>query len=120
MAVEPNQDGVFAALRAIAAQHADALATTADDDATYALERRERYRDKPTRPFVWIRNGKSYVSFHLFPIYEYPALLGGLSAELRGKMQGKSCFNFKRSQPALFEELADLTARCLTWAQARQ
>lgn len=107
-------------LRGIAAQHADALVTTADDAAIYALERPEPYRDKPTRPFVWIRNGKSYVSFHLFPVYEHPALLDEASEGLRGRMQGKSCFNFRRPEPVLFEELAALTTRCLAWARARR
>ena len=39
----------------------------------------------------------------------YPELLKGISPELKKHMQGKSCFNFKKVEPDLFKELADLT-----------
>ena len=52
---------------------------------------------------------KSYVSYHLMPLYWKPELLKGMSSELRNRMQGKSCFNFKKIKPALFKELANLT-----------
>jgi hypothetical protein len=42
-----------------------------------------------------VRKGKSYVSFHLIPVYMFPDLLKGLSPALEKRMQGKSCFNFK-------------------------
>ena len=38
-----------------------------------------------------------------------PALLDSISDELRQRMQGKSCFNFKAPEPALLKELATLT-----------
>ena len=44
------------------------------------------------------------------PVYIYPDLLAGLSDELKKRMQGKSCFNFKSSDQRLFSELAELTA----------
>jgi hypothetical protein len=43
------------------------------------------------------------------PVYVKPELLDGISPELRARMQGKSCFNFKSVEPALFKELAKLT-----------
>jgi hypothetical protein len=52
---------------------------------------------------------KRYVSYHLMPVYVNPALLDGLSPALKARMQGKSCFNFTKVDPALFEELAALT-----------
>jgi hypothetical protein len=51
---------------------------------------------------------KRYVSFHLMPVYVDPGLLAGISEGLRKRMQGKSCFNFTQSEPALFKELAML------------
>lgn len=48
---------------------------------------------------------KNYVSFYLMPIYCFPELAGDISPELRKRMQGKSCFNFKTPDAALFEEL---------------
>lgn len=63
---------------------------------------------------VWfgaVRIGKNYVSFHLMPIYAFPDLLEGLSPELKKRMQGKSCFNFTRTDEQLFQELNTLTSR---------
>ena len=52
---------------------------------------------------------KNYVSFYLMPVYMYPDLLQDISPGLKKRMQGKSCFNFKKLEPALFDELATLT-----------
>jgi hypothetical protein len=61
--------------------------------------------------FGGINIGKRYVSYHLMCVYLDPELLEGLSPALRKRMQGKSCFNFTRVNDALFDELADVTAR---------
>ena len=45
------------------------------------------------------------------PIYVEPSLLEGVSPELRRRMQGKSCFNFRSVDETLFDELAELTWR---------
>jgi len=61
---------------------------------------------------VWfgaVQTRKSYVSYHLMAVYAFPDLLDGLSPELRKRMQGKSCFNFKAVDDKLFRELAKLT-----------
>ena len=39
---------------------------------------------------------KSYVAYHLYPVYTNPELLDEISAPLKKRMQGKSCFNFKQ------------------------
>ena len=54
---------------------------------------------------------KNYVSYHLMPIYAFPELLDGLSPELKKRMQGKSCFNFKAVDRSLFTELGALAKR---------
>ena len=54
---------------------------------------------------------KTYVSFYLMPVYMYPELLNDISPQLKKRMQGKSCFNFKKVEPELFDELAELTRR---------
>jgi hypothetical protein len=59
--------------------------------------------------FASVKQAKSYVGFHLMPVYVQPALLSGLSLELRRRMQGKSCFNFTRIDERLFAELDALT-----------
>jgi len=60
--------------------------------------------------FGGVRSGKAYVSYHLMPVYSHPALLEAISPALRRRMQGKSCFNFKKPEPDLMAELEALTA----------
>ncbi len=55
---------------------------------------------------------KNYVSWHLMPLYALPSLRDGLSPELEKRMQGKSCFNFKKLEPELFDSLERLTGEC--------
>ncbi|HET9394324.1 MAG TPA: hypothetical protein VFO29_12480 [Candidatus Rubrimentiphilum sp.] len=38
---------------------------------------------------------KSYVSFHLVPVYMFPDLIAACAPELKKRMQGKGCFNFQ-------------------------
>ncbi len=54
---------------------------------------------------------KNYVSYHLMPVYAFPELLKGASPELKKRMQGKSCFNFKAVDDKLFAELLRLTEK---------
>lgn len=68
----------------------------------------------PTNPrtpmwFGGVRVGKAYVSYHLMPVYTHPELAARISPALRKRMQGKSCFNFKAADAALFDELEALT-----------
>lgn len=42
-------------------------------------------------------------------VYVSPEEMKGMSPELRKRMQGKSCFNFRAVDEALFKELAGLT-----------
>lgn len=64
---------------------------------------------------VWfgaVQSRKNYVSYHLMAVYAFPELLEPLSPELKKRMQGKSCFNFKEVDRKLFVELAKLTDAC--------
>jgi len=58
---------------------------------------------------------KSYVSFHLMPIYVYPDLLNSVTVDLKKRMQGKSGFNFKTAGKVLFNDLHDLTLACFQY-----
>jgi len=42
-------------------------------------------------------------------VYACPELLQSMSPELKKRMQGKSCFNFKEVDENLFKELGTLT-----------
>ena len=50
---------------------------------------------------------KSYVAYHLYPVYTDPELLDDISDDLKKRMQGKSCFNFKKEITK--EQLKELT-----------
>ena len=60
---------------------------------------------------AWVEVGKAYVSFHHMGVYARPELLKDVSKELRARMQGKSCFNFKAVDQKLFAELEELSVR---------
>jgi len=67
----------------------------------------------PRMPDAWVEMKKNYVSYHLMGIYVNAHLEAKLSESLRARKQGKSCFNFKQVDEALFQELANVTAASL-------
>lgn len=101
----------FYALKRIFAPYESRLHVTANSREKYYLETKSRsYNGRPLF-FGAAVLGRSYVSFHLMPLYWDPSLAKGISSELQKRMQGKSCFNFTAPDPALFRELAKLTTR---------
>jgi hypothetical protein len=100
---------VFAQLRDVLANHSAKLTVAEDSPTRYCLEGGLHPKHKKPMPIAWVEIGKSYVGYHLMPVYGNPKLLDGFSKELRKRMQGKSCFNFKAVDEALFAELDELT-----------
>src|SRR3954470_16932834 len=105
---------VFARLRKILQQHSDRLSVTDDTATRYCLEGGSHPTHKKPMPVAWVQIGKGYVSFHHMGVYAFPKLRDGLSDQLKARMQGKSCFNFKTVDEALFKELEHLTAEGFT------
>ena len=102
---------VFAKLRNVLVKHSARLTVAEDSPTRYCLEGGLHPKHKKPMPIAWVEIGKSYVDYHLMPIYANPKLLDGFSNELRKRMQGKSCFNFKAVDEALFAELDELTGQ---------
>ena len=102
-------DALFEQLKAIYTPYAERLVVTADDAGNYSLNTPYSAQYKKEVFFGAVQIKKNYVGFHLMPVYIYPDLLAGISDELKKRMQGKSCFNFKSSDEHLFSELVDLT-----------
>jgi hypothetical protein len=102
---------VFKNLRAMLKPFEARLILTADelDDYSLSTPYSQEYRKEFFVAGVQIK--KNYVSYHLMPVYIFPSLLDGISPELKKHMQGKSCFNFKKVDRALFGELSQLTKR---------
>ena len=103
-------DALFEQLKTIYTPYAERLVVTADDAGNYSLNTPYSAQFKKEVFFGAVQVKKNYVSFHLMPVYIYPDLLASISDELKTRMQGKSCFNFKSSDDRLFGELAELTA----------
>jgi len=111
---------VFQSLRRVLLKHAATLVVSVDTSTKYCLEspigpatlRSWGGKARSARiPVAWAEVGKSYVSYHLMGVYGNAMLLDGMSKELKARMQGKSCFNFKSDDEALFNELEQLTVR---------
>jgi hypothetical protein len=102
---------VFHLLKAILEPYADRMNVERDEPDDFYLDAGVHPRTGKPTFFGAAQIKKNYVSFHLMPVYIYPELLDGISQQLRRRMQGKSCFNFRTADRALFEELAALTAR---------
>jgi hypothetical protein len=105
----PDFAPVFAELHKILAPYAAKLDATRDDESELYVDTRHIQKNKKPLFFGAVQLKKSYVSFHLMPVYVKPDLLASLSPELKARMQGKSCFNFTEVEKPLFKELAVLT-----------
>jgi hypothetical protein len=121
--MSPQFQVVFARLRDLLRKRAEGFTVVHDTAGQYGLDAPvgpatvKAWGGKVKRrtiPVAWVQAGQTYVSFHLMGVYGNPKLLDGISAELRARMQGKSCFNFKAVDEALFQELEQLTLRSLT------
>ena len=105
-----NFQATFEKLKTILKPYEAKLIVVHDTDNNYYLDTRYVMKNKQRLFFAAVRAGKAYVSFHLMPVYASPDLLKDMSPELRKRMQGKSCFNFKTVDEKLFKELEKITA----------
>lgn len=107
-------EAAFASLKKVFAKHTKRLNVTADTPTEYTLVTKTpsplpQHKGHPMF-FGSVRLGKAYVSFHLMPIYMNPALAKSIPPDLKKRMQGKTCFNFKDDpDPALVAGLKQLT-----------
>lgn len=102
---------VYKKFRSILEPYKDKL--TVDQEGPEGLVLYSDKKDKKGRNifFGGVAIKKNYVSYYLMPVYCFPEMLKDISPELRKRMQGKSCFNFKKTDEQLFQELAELTQR---------
>ncbi|MGI8835112.1 MAG: hypothetical protein ACR2H4_00550 [Pyrinomonadaceae bacterium] len=109
MANKNDFDATFLALKEVLKPYERGLVVQDDSENNYCLVTKHIMKNKQPLWFAGVRRGKAYVSYHLIPIYACPELAKGMSADLKKRMQGKSCFNFKKVDAKLFKELAKLT-----------
>ena len=107
--MNPRHQPVFEALAARYRRAAEGVLVKSDTDTEVIFAAPSSDGDE-----TWLGGvqwKKRYVSVHVFPVYVEPALLDDVSAALKKRMQGKSCFNFTKADEALFDELEALVAR---------
>jgi hypothetical protein len=104
-------DSIFARLRGILEPYAARLKLSADQPDHFCLDVPFSQKLKKGYPIAWVKVSKSYVSYHFMPVYMFPKLCDSLSEKLRARMQGKSCFNSRTVDEALFTELEQLTTK---------
>lgn len=112
-------DSVFARLRGVMLEAAPAM--TVAKDAAGSLELRTPALDPKTGQPGWfgtVTIKKTYVAYHLMPLYERPQLAEDLSPALSKRRQGKTCFNFARTDELLFDEIARLTRACVAYRKS--
>ena len=105
---------VFAALRPVLATHSKQLSVKTDTATEYTLVTKSAspFAQHKGQPLLFgsVNAGKAYVSFHLMPIYMCPPVMKSVTPELKKRMQGKTCFNFRTApQPELIADLKRLT-----------
>ena len=108
-----GEQGEFAAafegLKRVITAFAPELWVSTDEPQKYYLVTKSHSWKGGPMFFGAVVMGKAYVSYHLMALYSCPELVRVISPELKKRMQGKSCFNFKAPDEALFAELGELT-----------
>ena len=103
---------IFERIRVMFAAHAPSGVAKCDKPGAYYLDTHEvRARDGYRTAFGGVEIKKNYVSAHLIPVYAHPELLDEASDALKARMQGKSCFNFKKLDEPMLAELGRLIDR---------
>mgnify|MGYP000283050947 CR=1 FL=1 len=102
---------VFKKLRQIMLPYATRLNCKEDTDQKLSIYTNHIKNNQKRMWFGGVEINKNYVSYHLMPVYVNPDLLQNISPELKKRMQGKSCFNFKSVEEQLFAELEELTKK---------
>ena len=105
---------VFAELRDVLLSAAPPMVVASDINGALVLNAAwaEQRTGKPAF-FGQVSIKKSYVAFHLMPLYYLPQLEQAIPERLAARRQGKTCFNVRRAEAAVFADLRRLTARCV-------
>lgn len=100
---------MFAALHALLARHAESLVVS-DEPGNLQLHTRRLGPSGTAMTFGALEIHEDSVSLQLTPVYSHPALLEGLSDDLRERMRGKGSFDFtpQTTTPEILEELSAL------------
>ncbi|WP_350293992.1 hypothetical protein [uncultured Croceitalea sp.] len=100
---------LFEELKSILKEYEGQLSLAHDKSTNYYLNTSANEKNKKGEFFGAVQVKKSYIAYHLMPVYYNPELLDSVSEDLKKRMQGKSCFNFNQENKELLKELAEIT-----------
>lgn len=101
---------VFARLRDVMLESAPNMVVAEDKPGQLTLK--TSWIEKRTKQPAWfgtVTIKKSYVAYHVMPLYVLPQLETAVAEPLGKRRQGKTCFNFKKADDGLFASLRHLT-----------
>jgi hypothetical protein len=101
---------VFLALKTILEPYAAGLVLVKDQPDEFYLNLHHKRSDGYQYYFGSVKIKKNDVGYYLMGLYFYPDLLETVSDGLKKRLDGKTCFHFKKPEPDLFAELKALTA----------
>ena len=104
-----RREEIFQQLKEILVPYSTDMVVVIDKPENYDLNTHHVMKNKKPMYFGSVKISKNYISFHLMPVYVFPDLLETITPELKKRMQGKSCFNFKTEDTKLFQKLKALT-----------
>jgi len=105
-----DETKIFENLKAVMTSLDSGLTPKKDQPDYYYINTNKRIKGKEVF-FGAVQIRKSYVAYHLYPVYTHPELLDDISDSLRKRMQGKSCFNFKKEiSEEQLQGIRDLTS----------
>lgn len=107
--VDTDFTAAFDGLKRVMTAFAPELLVTADEPQKYYMVTKSNSRKGGPMFFGTVLMGKAYISYHLMALYSCPELARKISPELKKRMQGNSCFNFRTTDAPLFAELGELT-----------
>ena len=101
---------VYNRLRPILDPYVPKMAVVQDNERGVYLNTHAAMKNGQPLFFASIAINKNYVSFYVFPVYMYPDLLDDIGL-LKKRMQGKSCFNFRKVDDEQIEGMRLLVER---------
>ena len=103
-------EDVYQRLRAVMLDAAAGQVVAVDEPGNLVV-RTAQIDGKTGQPgwFGTVTIKKSYVAYHIMPLYTLAALEAAVPEGLAKRRQGKTCFNVKKADEAVFAQLRQLT-----------
>jgi hypothetical protein len=110
-----DSNKTFIQLKSVLSKYEKHLHLLHNSSDNYYLTTLPKGKSSKGEFFGAVQIKKSYVAFHLMPLYYEPSLLDNISITLKNRMQGKSCFNFKEIDSSVLKELMVLTKHAFNY-----